>query len=111
MDLSGYSLVLKFHRSSIHPCGAEAAIHQYGYLNEVVAFDSQLNSLVANRLQAERRPEDGARKVAPSSITLHELARIGLVLHTPIPGIASRMSVLVRTTRIPFSVYVILSNL
>ena len=27
MDLSGYSLVLKFHRSSIHPCGAEAAIH------------------------------------------------------------------------------------
>ena len=61
-------------------------------------------SWVATRLQAERRPEDGARKVAPSSITLHELARIGLVFHTPIPGIASRMSVLVRPSRIPIAI-------
>ena len=46
-------------------------------------------SWVAKRLQAEQRPEDGARKVAPSSITLHELARTGPVGDTLLPDIAT----------------------
>ena len=50
-----------------------------------------MNSSVGKRLQAERRPEDGARKVAPSSITLHELARIGLVFDPLIPDIGPRI--------------------
>ena len=29
--LQAVQTVMKFHRSSIRPCGAEAAIHQYGY--------------------------------------------------------------------------------
>ena len=49
-------------------------------------------------LNGDRRPKGCARKVVPSSTTPHEEANTMPVFTTPIPGIASRMSVLVRPT-------------
>ena len=134
MDLSGDSLVLKCHRSSIHPCGAEAAIHlQAMSLESCSAFNapsrvsvSAGDGLSVNALDrmvvlsiswagmtfnGERRSKWCALKVMSRSITPHEEASTVPVFTTPLPGIAFRKSVLVRTSRIPVLVYVILTTL
>ena len=114
MDLSGDSLVLKCHRSSIHPCGAEAAIHlQAMSLESCSAFNAPsrvsvsagdgLSVNVLDRMvvlsiswagmtfNGERRPTWCALKVTSRSITLHELVRTVPVVDTLIPGIGPRM--------------------
>ena len=94
-----------------YPCGADAAIH---LLSRVFQNDGFVGTLLLTTegfgefdccivriyepqgLNGDRRPKGCARKVVPSSTTPHEEANTMPVFTTPIPGIASRMSVLVR---------------
>ena len=58
--------------------------------------DTLLFSWAGMTFNGDRRPKGCALKVTSRSITPHEEANTVPVFTTPIPGIASRMSMLVR---------------